>query len=386
MYILSLPHDLKLELSLYLHHRDTLNYCNIVGLNESIWLHKIRKELNYSNDFIVNFVDNSLLPVNEKYLELKARKSVDFGCEFYQDYNILMLRSSRLLDFESADQLTHYLLNVVKFTSEEEYKKNCRIAVRGALAVKNFQLVENIFCIYYRDKQRTINEDFSHAIVSGIYENFPNGNIELLRKYNIDESKITEIAVIEGLSGGGHLEQLKSMPIIIEDLYYATLLKRTNIIQHYELIEKDIYSIKPLIMSGNLELLPNVNKVNQQMAEKIIENLLIYGYTEELVNKEHFITAEIITKVISQLIIINHIDVLAYLYQRFPDITTRELKKKFDTEQGFLDMYDVTKITWTYLYDNKLITIKQLQTIPELILGKMSRTNSDAANYLMQFI
>ena len=83
-YLSVLPKELILELFLYFNYRDTISTCQILPNNvcesPSLWSHKINKELGYSTDFIKKYVYDTitqtlktLLPINEKYLELKAR-------------------------------------------------------------------------------------------------------------------------------------------------------------------------------------------------------------------------------------------------------------------------------------------------------------------------
>ena len=289
MYISAIPNDLNLELALYFNYQDTLVYCQFLGFSNAIWLYKIRKELGYDNDFINEYVYNSatqekksLLPANEKYLELKARTSVDFGTEFYQDYNVLIMRSSRLSDFRLADELTHYLLNVIKYTSVEEYKKNYKVAIRGAVAVRNIALVDKLLNNYYHDKlTRNINEDFAQAIVSGIYESYPNGNPELFKHFDINVLQITQTAIVQGLSAGGHLDQTKKFPINTDGLHMAIALKRLNVIQHYDLIKTHPSAIRCIIMHGYLDLIPDIYISPQSIVEQIIQNLMTDGYIHE---------------------------------------------------------------------------------------------------------
>lgn len=178
-----LPSDLLLDLSLYLNYRDTILACDFLKCTKAdLWLHKIRKELNYSNEFIQEYIyDNgvkkTLLPINEKYLELKARKGVDFGCEFYQfQYaDVLIVRASRLSDFNLATTLVTYFLSIKRDVQERYYAD----AIQGSTAVGNLELADKLIRDY---GQKTQN--FIMAIISGIYETYPNGNSDLLKHFN----------------------------------------------------------------------------------------------------------------------------------------------------------------------------------------------------------
>lgn len=174
-----LPSELLFELFLHFNYRDTILYCQALSIDicqkPFLWLYKIRKELGYSNEFIHEYVyDNgvmkTLLPINEKYLELKARKGVDFGCEFYKGYPRLIVRSSRLNDFKLADELTHYLLNISKVSSDTLFQRKVyQIAIRGAIGNNNIVLADKLIDEYYHQsnydtyqpKQPIINNFFA---------------------------------------------------------------------------------------------------------------------------------------------------------------------------------------------------------------------------------
>ena len=70
-----LPVDLLLEQSLYFNYPDTQTYCSLLKSCDSIWLYKIRKELNF-DDFKAA---DTILPLSLKYLNLKSVTGVDFG-------------------------------------------------------------------------------------------------------------------------------------------------------------------------------------------------------------------------------------------------------------------------------------------------------------------
>ena len=159
-YLSILPSELLLELSLYFNYRDTILACKFLRCKQvDLWLYKIRRELGYSNIFIQKYVYNNgilktLLPINEKYLELKARKSVDFGTEFYHNSRTLIIRSSRLKDFALADELTTYLLQISENQNEslgyfiDDYGR----ALSGAIGSDNMEFAMKLFNTWPMDR------------------------------------------------------------------------------------------------------------------------------------------------------------------------------------------------------------------------------------------
>src|SRR5581483_1011819 len=124
LYADILPKDLILQLSLYLNYRDIWQLCNLSSFYPNIcfesdfWLNKIRNELGYNDDFIKEYVfdkqtneKKTLLPLNEKYIELKSRNNIDFGSEYYLNSFILGHRASRVRDFDLAKELVLYFEN-----------------------------------------------------------------------------------------------------------------------------------------------------------------------------------------------------------------------------------------------------------------------------------
>ena len=151
LYLDIIPSELILELSLFLNYRDTILISKTLQVNRAelpiFWLNKIRKELGYSNEFIQeNVYDNgvmkTLLPLNEKYLELKARHSVDFGTERFCDMISLCERAARLKDFKFATELIHYLLNINQLIDSIAEWSILPYIIMGAMSVDNFGLVD----------------------------------------------------------------------------------------------------------------------------------------------------------------------------------------------------------------------------------------------------
>jgi len=382
-YFSLLPNELLLELSLYLNYRDMILACDILKChNVNLWLNKIRKELGYSNEFIKEYVyDNgitkTLLPINEKYLELKARKSADFGCEFYKDIDILIIWASRIKDFQLANELVHYLLKLAKFI-DPNFSSLPDKAVTGAVAVGNFQLTQDLI-------KEHESYDFDIMVIHGVYEAYPKGNNKILKYFNV-KSPVYERDIIEGLINGGHLEELKKYDTRPDQFQFANAVKlgRSELVKYYD-PQRYMFFISALVNSGRLELLSGL-KLIQEETSLLIRHLIAHGYLEEVRKYEHSLIKYAIKSgyyVIDNCIIYNHIDMLDYLNTIFP------IKIKSRVEQVFTDIIpigNVLDITFKYLYENNLITQKALQNIDSETYEKMKIYNPDAYNYINSII
>ena len=139
-YIKSLPSDLIKELSCFLNYSSTINLFSIMGSSsnsiEIIWRYKITKELNYA-------LDKTLLPLDQKYLQLKARGDIDMGCEvFLRDLPLAYYKAAKKSDPIEREELLDYLQNLPIVQSVEQIR-SCEIALlAGALEVNNKELIE----------------------------------------------------------------------------------------------------------------------------------------------------------------------------------------------------------------------------------------------------
>ena len=333
MYLDILPRDLILELSLYLNYRDSILAFQSLNKNYAqrpeFWLNKIHKELGYSQEFIKEYVyDNgimkTLLPLNEKYLELKARHGVDFGTEQFNLIEILLNRAARLNDFALANELIDYLLYINKSTGVEAPGRILPDIIANAISVKNIDLTNKIIDQFTKWRVKTkgilerIRERIRDALIRGIYERPLTERTELLRLYNITINPETdEIHIIGGLASSGNLTELieylpldkyRAVPWAYDsELHYALTNNRINILEYYKYQHR--YG---LIHNVHLNLLPS--SLNRTDEEQLIRVLLESGYIELVKN---FDVKDLLNQYpyhASQVAIYNHVDVLSYLY------------------------------------------------------------------------
>lgn len=394
-YLRILPNELLLNLSLYLNYIETILACEFLKCEQvDLWLYKIRQELGYSNDFINEYVydkqnniTKSLLPINEKYLELKARKGVDFGTEFYQSAKILIMRASRLRDFQLANTLTMYLLTINKIDSNNEYYLD---ALQGTIAVGNFALTNRIINLIRTDYPY-LAVDLKEAIIKGIYEN---GDLSLLDTFGVKNSEVETKYIIPGLAAAGNLDQLKKYTITRDDERYyawrgqgimtnAVYLGRKNIIDYYKLNETDVFPAQ-VIMSGYINLLHDITKSSHADQNRILVHLVARGYLEEIEKyRDLLIPSHTIKNIIRLVLNHNHLDVLDYIYKLHPTEVKAEIDILFSRYAIWGTVLD---ITLAYLYRNGLITAKQLEDIPDVVINQMKRYNNiDTVNYILQF-
>src|SRR5581483_6172459 len=160
-YFQLLPIELKLALSLYLNYRDTLLACEFLKCeNAEFWINKIRNELGFTSEFVKEYIYDSttqtiktLLPLNEKYLELKARTSLDFGVEFYQSPIPILYHMAQLKDFSFVDEFFAYYSRFINDMSLQEVssiENNLKLMIKEAARTGNTQLIDKVALMAYR--------------------------------------------------------------------------------------------------------------------------------------------------------------------------------------------------------------------------------------------
>lgn len=397
-YFSVLPRELLLELSLYFNYRDSILHCGIIGqqCDVKFWVYKIKYELGYNDEFIREYVYDgidqtvkTLMPINEKYLELKARRGVDFGTEFYNNMINLIILSSRLKDTNYAIELTMYLLKIAELRHPEldSIRNIYQVAIRGIVSMGRIdfadQLIDQFYNVVNKSSTQThepnLAYDFNNYIVMGIYEN---GDLDLLNHYGINRQNIDTDYIIKGLSISGSVEKLRPYESSLNsnNLFGASQLNGKNIIQTYKWLLYDPDFLKWMIKFGNIELLPAVREVPEDIREDILIQFISSGYLEELVKYQDLLTPKIVKEGTSDCLLHNHIDTLNFIYKKFPNIKKSiyfEFKIKFST----ISLCE-------YLLNSNIITIDQIQSINIDVstLARMNKFNNDTLQYLLNFM
>lgn len=395
-YFLVLPSDLTLELSLYLNYRDSCLACEFLKCERiEFWLNKIRRELRFSNEFIQQYIYDgktvkTLLPINEKYLELKARTTADFGTEFYQSITILIKFSSLIRDFALAKQLVQYFLTILGYDEgSNEFQKDFRQSVqyknilRNSMAVNNVKLASAI-AFKVTQLSPAIHMKYKNNIVQGIYENNPIQDQSLFKKFKIKASDFKPIDIVFGLANGGHLKEMleKQPPASIQyNLSVAIERGRKNIIDHFNLLSIGD-NLRILIDYGHVDLLPDLEALSDNQRLIIMVQLIRRGYLELVQKNIKYLTdASIINLSIKTCIHSNHLDMLNYLYEFYQIETMSAIRQQinlnvFKFEHLTVDMLE-------YLTEHKLINFNDVQ------LGRLSEKldimnsyNPEGAAYL----
>lgn len=165
LYLQAIPFDLIKELSCYFNHSTTqmlIEICNIhTQIQNHIWKYKINKELNY--DF-----DKTVLPLDQKYLEIKACDDIDIGCEvFIKDLTLAYYRAAKKSNPVEWRELLDYLQNLPIVQSMEDIR-NCEIAIlAGALEVNNKELIDEYKHYLIIDGQILQSETYNMLTKSG---------------------------------------------------------------------------------------------------------------------------------------------------------------------------------------------------------------------------
>lgn len=386
-YFLILPNDLLLELSLYFNYRDTIVFCQFLRCDEvNFWLNKIQKELGYSSEFIQEYVydrshniSKTLLPINEKYIELKTRKSVDFGSEFYRDLTVLSSRSSRLPDFREADELTHYFLHILeKLYNGQDAPFAYYQAIQNALGINNIKLADDLLKEIPSEILKRLRwevQDYKKRIVTtATFEQYPESNEKFFEKYNIDNTKLRREDIVRGWANGGHLEQMKKHKVSAHELTGNLLYKHKNVIDYYNLIPLGLVYI---IENGDINLLSDSEK------SLSLIHLIRFGYLEEVQRFSSLIAPIVIQYSIEDCIKYNHIDTLNYLYT----------KHRTEVESRIRDMFQrvpimivyMSDVTLNYLHKHNLVSSQKLREIISSrndIKANMSVYNMDALRFI----
>ena len=135
IFLQILPNELLVELSLYLTHQETYVLLDVFPyLYTRCWLNKIEKELNFSPEFIKKYIyrngsNMTLLPLDEKYLELMSRSRVDIGVEKYIIAQVYVHRASRHPDPQYARTLLLHMFS--QLATEELYS----MAIEGLMSM-----------------------------------------------------------------------------------------------------------------------------------------------------------------------------------------------------------------------------------------------------------
>lgn len=399
-----LPNELLFELSLYLNYRDIITNCNNLRcLDPHLWINKIRYELGYSNEFIQEYVYNNnnmktLLPINEKYLELKARNGSDFGVESYNDIIILVMYASRLPDFQLAEQLVMYFIYLSALIDERTVTRTYYVAVRGSIVAENYQLTDKLVI---KARQFEQIHDINEGIITGILEKYPHGNEELFHRYRVNPSMITENMKITAYAAGGHLEELEKLGNLDHtNLLNAIHLGRTNVIDHYKLLTgfRMRSTLHELVRVGRIDLLPDMETLNNEMRTYVTLALVANGYLETVRKYEHILTKwNFLTTNMTihydaskigpiACITYNHMDMLNHLYRKFGKALVEYVRFEFVFVGTNNKFYNISVQMWDYLRSNKILTKRELRKIPQSTLAIMERYNIEAYQYIMPIL
>ena len=342
------PRDLLLELSLYLNYRDVWllsGFDKNICFTPPLWINKIRKELKFPRDFIYQYVYDSvtkqtktLLPINEKYLELKSRNKVDFESNHYKNIDVLIYRTSRLKDYQLAKELTDYYLDIYGYHGDLIF----RVIAEGATSVGNLDLV------YYMI-QKTLDQSMIQFVESSnpeeSFENFGGSlmaaNIiqgyyeapkALRKQINLAQFNITtgdiekrKREIVLGLTAGNHLDELKTYDAYIRSRY--GLLKDMALVA-VEANSLDVIKFYKLLQQGNREQLIrraiNYGHIIDDSQVAFIEN----GYLELIdFAKLEDIEADELKSAFMNALYYNHIDMANALYESDPEFYSKNIFK-----------------------------------------------------------
>ena len=384
-YFAILPNELVMELSLYLNYRDLCLFCvglnlNICG-NPALWLNKIRKELGYDSEFIKEYVYDAeanqmktLMPLNEKYLELKSRRGADFGCERFTDGEILVERASAMNDFKVASDLTHYLLNVLgRYYNDDPVPTILDQAIMGSISAGNTELADEMIIKFKNELIKELKAPLRNDLITGIYAANPAIRAKLLKHFKISiDPLIDKIDIVKGLTKADNLDELKViLPLSdykVDANIFFVLLFTAYKYGHKDII--DYYSLPPYLLgaieNGHIEL------IKYPMVPDVQRRLVEYGYLEIV---KEFNPKDIPFDSTELAIYFNHIDMLNYL------INTKHDKPMIKT---FVTLRLLTSDMFDFLLRIDAINMKIFETLTEKQKKNILRYNLQLYEHLVE--
>ena len=404
-YFTVLPNELKRELSLYLNYRDIVVACEFLNCeNPEFWIHKIHNELGYNLEFIRDYVydtrtgiQKTLLPLNEKYLELKSRRSIDFGTEFHNRLVTLLYRLSQLQDFELAEELLDYLFKFIDDMDLYSLLNDSvlRQIIRGAAGSGNIQLLNKIITLAYQKRNpnklfvpKNFAKDYAKtSLIAGVYSTNPKGNPNLLKYYNILPEDYIESSILVGLSSGNYLQELLNRNIKnINDLEitgYEYVDNAIDVINYYKpAITKD--SITFSILYGTVHLLPSpeiVTGLSEDIKDSLIVELTNYGYLEDLLRYSDFLTYDRIKNTVGSILTHNNLDVLNYLYLLYHDEIKHDISNYLEGNINHVIKYCLLE-TIKFLYNEGLLKKSHINLIRDNTKNINRQYNPEVLEYL----
>lgn len=358
-----LPKELILQLSLYLNYRDIwlLNDFSTIYrdicMAPDIWLYKIREELGYSNEFINQYVYDSinktkktLLPLNEKYIELKSRTRVDLGSEYYKTIDVLLYKASRIKDHKLARYLIDYFLKWYSGLKPLFTK----LIITGAFSTGNTKLVYDIMRPYgvnSRSSNDLKNTFYAMIGLSSVIEGYYEAPKKIretlnLKNYGVTASILSQLptAMMIGLAAGNHLDELKALnpdPNNINLMYDLSMAANKS--GAYDVI--NYYNFHH---HGDIEIFVKYNGITDRIkiSDIPIGILLSQGYAEYLPSNK-----EIINNLINALQY-NHLDVIIHYTSVLKDFFNKYISQTNYSHWPRTMLpttYDYIK---TYIYSN----------------------------------
>ena len=109
-FLSALPFELIQELFCHFNHSTTISVLNSLQFtlekSDKIWRYKILNELKYDKSYF----EHTIIPLDQKYLELKTNHSVDYGSEAFTERFQIMEHIGLLPDTPETTKLLDYFI------------------------------------------------------------------------------------------------------------------------------------------------------------------------------------------------------------------------------------------------------------------------------------
>lgn len=354
MALFLLPADLIIELSLYLNHKQTLQLIKIFPqLVTRCWLNKIEKELGFSTDFINKYIyangqKITLLSLDEKYLELKGRKSIDFGVEKYIIAEVFIHRASREQNPECAREYLKYIFD--QLATVHLYS----VAIEGLMSMitRGKNMFSYVALLKSIIQKWPSTESIDPHLVRGSYEGSCDHErnkllLTCLMSVPLDlTGNITQIYyMLQGMANGGHVQELTKSSsnsysyfhIVRDAIEKHKRLEILNYAKSVSNIDDMLYRlmIPNFFYYNNYEILKNFTLQDYQK-KYMTNSSLECGYLELVDQLENPIDNQLVLRTIMQF---NHLDALNYV------------QLKYGIKSTLLDHYNITNVIYHQTVD-----------------------------------
>ena len=353
-----IPRDILHELCLYLKYHEIYTLVAIDNRLSSLlhsrhlWLWKLTREFNMN----ASQIDNTVMPLHLKYIELRSFKDVDWDSDLFIGPEEALLRAYKIKDRD-------LILNFIDMTTTEQQIK----ASRGAAVIGDTQMLN--LCRTYPGNPLKINAMIREATLEGAAEG--NQRHILNSRKNLSYINSEKYILGKGIARAGNYQLMDQYQIPVVSLYYNLAMQNghLNFVLHYfNISELDKHNLsyserenlKELITGAIIGhysdivkiLLPLYNPVDDAMTPTSVDDLFNFLNVAMQWNSMNVIDLlfDVIQKsYISQLVYGNYLNTaIAYAIRRCHlDLAEYVIKKYYTKSENHIGKKEENKTFYT---------------------------------------